>query len=209
MQPLRASRATKQLWRFRWSRENAVPIEAGRELIMAQDVSSLFLNCSCKTLMGEYWPRMRKALEPLTDEQIWWRPNEASNSIGNLLLHLNGNVHQWIVATFNGLDDARNRPVEFSERDRIPASEMLGRLGATLEQASAVIERLTTEELAAPIEIQGYHTTGLGAVYHVVEHFGMHYGQILYIVKALTGGDLNFYPELKQTGRAFEIAARE
>ena len=176
---------------------------------MPQEVSTLFLECSQKTLLGEYWPRMQRALEPLTDEQIWWRPNEASNSIGNLLLHLNGNAHQWIVATFNRLDDARNRPAEFGERDRIPASELLKRLGATLDEVSRVLARLSEADLAAPYNIQGYHVTGLSAVYHVVEHFGMHYGQILYLAKMLTGEDLSFYPELKQTGRAFESAARE
>ena len=73
-----------------------------------------FLRFSQNKLLEQYWPRLRKAVEPLSDEQIWWRPNEASNSIGNLILHLNGNVWQWLVASFNRLEDQRDRPAEFN-----------------------------------------------------------------------------------------------
>jgi Protein of unknown function (DUF1572) len=174
---------------------------------MPQDVSTLFLVFSRKKLLEQYWPRMRSVVEPLSDQQVWWRPNEASNSIGNLLLHLNGNVNQWLVASFNGLVDERNRPIEFSERGEIPKSELLTRLGATLDQASEVLARLTAEELTAPMEIQGYHVTGLHAVYQVVEHFGLHYGQILYIVKTLNGADLGLYRELNAVGRSDSTTA--
>ena len=117
------------------------------------------------------------------------------------MLHLNGNVRQWQVASFNRLEDYRNRPVEFAERELIPASVLLDRLGATLQKASEVLSRLTHDDLVAQYEIQGYKGTGLSAIYHVVEHFGMHYGQILYIVKTLIGADLGFYSELNKTGR--------
>lgn len=79
---------------------------------------------------------------------------------------------------------------------------MLEKLGATIAEAAQVLERLTEADLLAQCEIQGYKVSGLEAVYHVVEHFGMHYGQILYIAKSLTGADLGFYRELNQTGRA-------
>ena len=69
------------------------------------DTATLFLDHSRKKLFGEWWPRLQITLEPLSEEQLWWRPNQASNSIGNLLLHLNGNVRQWLVASFNRLDD--------------------------------------------------------------------------------------------------------
>ena len=165
------------------------------------DLTTLFLESSRHSLLEQYWPRLRECVEPLTDAQVWWRPNEACNSIGSLLLHLNGNVHQWLVASFNRLEDNRNRPVEFAERELIPASVLLDRLGATLQEASEVLSRLTHDDLIAQYEIQGYKGTGLVAIYHVVEHFGMHYGQILYIVKTLSGADLGFYSELNKTGR--------
>jgi hypothetical protein len=141
-------------------------------------------------------------VEPLTHDQVWWRPNEASNSIGNLVLHLNGNVWQWLVASFNGLDDKRDRPSEFSANGDLPADDLLARLSVTMEEAEKVLHRLTDAELLATHHIQGYTVSGLAAVYQVVEHFGLHYGQILYITKSLEGRDLGFYSRLNQTGRA-------
>ena len=166
------------------------------------NVSTLFLDFSRKKLIEQYWPRLRGCVESLTDEQIWWRPNEASNSIGNLMLHLNGNVRQWLVASFNRQQDNRDRPKEFAAEGGLTASALLEKLGATIQEASAVLAGLTEADLLAQYEIQGYHVTGLYAVYQVVEHFGMHYGQILYITKNLSGKDLNFYGNLNKTGRA-------
>jgi len=166
------------------------------------DVCQLFLEFSRSKLIEQYWPRMRECVESLTEEQIWWRPNAASNSVGNLLLHLNGNVHQWLVASFSGLKDARDRPAEFAARQSIPASELIRMLDRTIQDAAAVLARLSEAELLRTFEIQGYTVTGLHAVYQVVEHFGMHHGQILYITKQLRGEDLGFYKELDKTGRA-------
>jgi hypothetical protein len=165
-------------------------------------LATLFLEFSRQKLLGQFWPRLQKAVEPLTEEQVWWRPNAASNSIGNLILHLNGNVTQWLVDSFNRDEDNRNRPAEFSAEGGLTSAELLARLGATMERARQVLERLTVEELLAPYEIQGYHVHGLDAVYQVVEHFGLHCGQIVYITKALSGRDLGFYKELSKTGRA-------
>jgi Protein of unknown function (DUF1572) len=165
-------------------------------------LAPLFLEFSRQKLLGQYWPRLRQSVESLTDEQVWWRPNAASNSIGNLILHLNGNVTQWLVDSFNRDEDKRNRPEEFAAEGGLTAGELLRRLGATMERAAEVLDRLTVEELLAPYEIQGYHVHGLDAVYQVVEHFGLHYGQIAYITKSLTARDLGFYRELSKTGRA-------
>ncbi|MGA1984261.1 MAG: DinB family protein [Acidobacteriaceae bacterium] len=166
------------------------------------DLTPAFLAVSRAKLLDEYLPRLRATIEPLTDEQVWWRPNDASNSIGNLLLHLNGNVRQWLVVSFNRQADTRQRPAEFAQRDRIPTRALLDRLAATLDEAAATLSRLTADDLAAAMQIQGYSTTGLTAVYHVVEHFGLHYGQIVYIAKMLQARDLGFYKELNATGRA-------
>ena len=162
----------------------------------------LFLDFSRNKLTNQYWPRLRKAVEPLSLEQIWWRPNEASNSIGNLILHLNGNVWQWLVASFNRLEDERDRPAEFSATGDLSAADLLDRLGQTMDEASKVLARLNSEELLATWQIQGYTVSGLAAVYQVVEHFGLHYGQIVYITKMQEGRDLGFYSELGKTGRA-------
>lgn len=162
----------------------------------------LFLDFSRRTLLGEYWPRLRACVESLTDEQVWWRPNASSNSIGNLLLHLNGNVRQWLVDSFRGGTDERDRPAEFEAAGGRSTHELLDALGKTLSNAGEVLDGLTEEDLLKYLEIQGYRATGFDAVYHVVEHFGMHYGQIVYITKMLRDVNLEFYRELDRTGRA-------
>ncbi len=164
------------------------------------DISSLFLEFSRRKLLDESWPRVRTAVESLTDEQVWWRPNEASNSVGNLILHLNGNVRQWLIASFNRLEEARDRPAEFAERDMIPPAVLLRALGETVREAAEVLSRLTEADLKRTFQIQGYTVAGLDAVYHVVEHFGMHQGQILYVTKLIRRRGLGFYRELDETG---------
>lgn len=165
------------------------------------ETATLFLEFSRYKLLEQYWPRMRSCVESLTDEQVWWRPNQASNSIGNLLLHLNGNIHQWLVSSFNHLPDGRNRPAEFNAPEQIAGALLIQQLDQTLQQAGAVLARLTEADLHARYEIQGMNVTGLAAVYQVVEHFGLHYGQIIYVTKMLRSEDLGFYRELNQTGR--------
>ena len=166
------------------------------------DLATLFLAFSRNKLLNQYWPRLKACVETMSTEQIWWRPNDASNSVGNIILHLNGNVTQWLVASFNRDQDKRDRPAEFSAGGGLAAAELLDRLGATLAEAAKVLDRLNPDELLAPYEIQGYHVHGLDAVYQVVEHFGLHYGQIAYIAKSLSAKALGFYRELNKTGRA-------
>jgi uncharacterized damage-inducible protein DinB len=165
-------------------------------------LAKLILNTARGSLVEQHWPKIKDCVAPLTEEQVWWRPNQASNSIGNLLLHLNGNIGQWLVASFERRDDKRNRPQEFSARGAVTPADLLARLGATVEEAGRILARLTPEELLATYEIQGYTVTGLYAVFHAVEHFALHYGQIAYITKSLSGQDLGFHRELERTGRA-------
>ena len=165
-------------------------------------LAGLFLDFSRQKLLEQYWPRLRSCVTSLNDDQIWFRPNPACNSVGNLLLHLNGNVTQWLIGSFNDLPDERNRNAEFNERRRIPGRDLLARLEATMTEAEKVLGRLTPADLAATHHIQGYTVSGLVAVYQVVEHYGLHYGQIAYITKSLRGEDLGFYSDLAKTGRA-------
>jgi len=166
------------------------------------DVAAAFLQYSRWKLVEEYWPRLRGCVESLTDDQVWWRPNDASNSVGNILLHLNGNVRQWLVAPFTDATDDRNRPAEFGQRERIPRGALLDALEATIAEGGRVLGSLTARDLLETREIQGYAVSGLDAVYQVVEHFGMHYGQVVYVTKQLRGEDMGFYRELDETGRA-------
>ena len=90
--------------------------------------TNLFLMFSRDKLVNQYWPRLRTCVESLTDEQIWWRPNASSNSIGNLVLHLNGNVRQWLVDSFSKQEDKRDRPAEFAATGAISGADLLAKL---------------------------------------------------------------------------------
>ena len=168
---------------------------------MAKTSTELFLDFSRTKLRTQYWPRLRSCVELLTDEQIWWRPNDASNSIGNLVLHLNGNVRQWLIDSFSGNADNRDRPAEFAADGGLTGAVLVEKLGRTIDEGLAVLDRLAETELLAEYDIQGYHVTGLHAVYQVIEHFGQHHGQITYVTKMLRNQDLGFYRELNRTGQ--------
>ena len=168
---------------------------------MESGMVTTFLRATREMLLEQSWPRLRACLELLTDEQIWWRPNPSSNSIGNLALHLNGNITQWIIGSFTQADDHRDRPAEFSRTEGIGREELVKTLAATMERVGAVLDQVTEADLLKRLDIQGYNTTGLEAIYHVTEHFALHYGQIAYITKMLADRDLGFYRELNKTGR--------
>jgi uncharacterized damage-inducible protein DinB len=144
-------------------------------------------------LLADYLPKIERCLEQLTDEQVWWRAGDRSNSVGNLLLHLEGNARQWLVSGVGGAPDRRTRDREFDERAPLPPAELLAGLSATLAEADAVLARLDPAALLERRHIQGHKVTVLAAVFHVVEHFSMHTGQIILLTKMLTGHDLAFY----------------
>jgi uncharacterized damage-inducible protein DinB len=160
-----------------------------------------FVELSREKLKDEYWPRICRCVDSLTEEQIWWRPNEASNSIGNLLLHLNGNVRQWILAPLGGIESTRDRDAEFAERRQMSTGALRSTLDQTLKEVDRILSGLKTADLLRTYTIQRYEgITALAAIYHVVEHFSMHCGQILYITKLLSGTDLGFYGQLSGWG---------
>ncbi len=151
------------------------------------------LTAHAQHVMGEvYLPRILSCLEQLTPEQIWWRPNEASNSVGNLVLHLAGNVRQWIVSGLGGATDQRVRDLEFSERGPLPRRALASRLRRAVDEACRVLGKLTPEQLADVHTIQKFRVTGSEATFHVVEHFSHHAGQIILLTKMLAGRDLKF-----------------
>lgn len=151
-----------------------------------------FLDVSREKLEGEYLPKIRRCLADLEPADVWWRPNSSSNSVGNLMLHLAGNTRQWIVSGVGGAEDVRRRPREFARREGDP-EEVFVRLRETVEEACSVLGDLDPARLEEARTIQGMRVTVLEAVYHVVEHFSMHTGQIVYATKLRTGRDLGFY----------------
>jgi uncharacterized damage-inducible protein DinB len=157
------------------------------------DISQIFLQESRKLLLSEYLPKIEQCVARLSDEDIWWRPNEASNSIGNLLLHLSGNVSQWILNGVGGQAFERHRQQEFDERRRSPGRDLIAKLRGVLDAADAVLAIQDERTLQTRRHIQGYDVTVLEAIYHVVEHFGMHTGQIIWMTKARTAEDLKLW----------------
>jgi len=160
---------------------------------MSETVSKAFIARASEFLLGDYLPKIERCLEKLTDEQIWWRANEESNSIGNLILHLCGNARQWIICGVGSQPDNRNRNAEFERRDPIPRTELLTLLRSTLSEIQTTLETLDPDVLLERRKIQGHDVDILEAIFHVTEHFSMHTGQIIMLTKMLTSSDLRFY----------------
>ena len=152
-----------------------------------------FIDQARKFLSDEYLPKLERCLEQLSDEQIWWRANEKSNSIGNLLLHLSGNARQWIICGLGGANDARVRQQEFDERRVIPRAELLETVRKALREVDAVLADFDQSKLLDPYSIQGTTVSALEAIFHVTEHFSMHTGQIILLTKLLDEKDIGFY----------------
>ena len=146
--------------------------------------------------------RIDTCLARLSDEQIWSRRHAVENAVGNLVLHLCGNITQWIVGGVGGVPTSRDRDAEFGRREPLPAAELARRLRAVIHQADAVLAGLTSTDLVEPRRIQGFEVTVLHAIYHVVEHLAEHTGQIIWATKGMTGEDLGFYADLEDEDRA-------
>ena len=156
-------------------------------------ISKAFVDRALDFLLRDYLPKIERCLEKLTDEQIWWRANEESNSIGNLILHLCGNARQWIVSGIGSQPDFRFRDAEFAQREVITRDELLVLLRSTLADVETVLRSLDDSTLLDRRQIQGHDVDLLEAIFHVIEHFSMHTGQIIMLTKMLTSSDLRFY----------------
>lgn len=159
-----------------------------------------FLDRSRRYLTDDYLPRIRACVERVGDpDALWWRPPSGqgptgTNSIGNLVLHLAGNARQWIVSGVGGAPDTRQRQREFDERGPVPRDELLAHLTRTVQEVDAVLARVTPEQLLGERRrIQGHDVTVMEAIYHVVEHFSMHTGQIILLAKMRAGDEIRFY----------------
>src|SRR6185503_12513795 len=143
--------------------------------------------------MEENTPRIRKCLEQLNSEEVWTKPTASSNSVGNLMLHLCGNITQWIISTLGGKEDKRIRDKEFSATGGFTRDEFLKKMETTVSEAISVIRNLDPESLLKEYNVQIYHYTGLGIILHVVEHYSYHNGQIAFWTKLFKNKDLAFY----------------
>ncbi len=160
------------------------------------ELDRIFIDCSSRRL-ELLVSRIRDCLNRLSPGEIWSRGNENENAIGNLVLHLTGNVRQWIISGIGGAPDTRHRDAEFEARALMDTGELMASLEATVTEAVGVLRQVTAERLAQNITVQKYSVTVLEGILHVVVHFGEHTGQIIFATKMLTGEDLGFYKHLK------------
>ena len=155
-----------------------------------------FIDASRTFLKTDFFPRLVHCVKQFREDDLWWRPNESSNSAGNLILHLCGNMRQWIVEGVGGIPTHRDRDSEFATREQVPKAVLLAQIEQTVAEVDGILQTFDFGKLLSRRKIQVYDVTPLQAIYHVVEHFSYHLGQILYIYKLRTGQDLKFYEDL-------------
>lgn len=162
--------------------------------------AAAFLSLSRDKLQNQLWPRLESTVQRLSHEQTWWRPNPHCNTIGNLLLHLDGNLRQWILSFLGGAPDTRRRQEEFQEVEQLAPEELLRRLKTTLDEVAGLLAKFPPEELGRSRRhpVLDREVTGMEAIYTVVEHFSMHLGQILSMAKEQLDVDLGFYASLNR-----------
>jgi uncharacterized damage-inducible protein DinB len=158
-------------------------------------VGQIFLARARYFLGTEYRTQLRLAVEALPEDALWWRANDQSNSVGNLLLHLNGNVSQWLLGGVGRQVNARQRASEFAARSGPARAVLLADLEGTLDEVDRLLTQLTDADLLESRTIQGREISVLGAIFHVVEHFSQHLGQIILIAKMRVPGAINFYDD--------------
>lgn len=161
---------------------------------MVNQSEAVFLDFSCRKLT-QMCKSIETCLDGLTDAQIWERANENSNSIGNLVLHLAGNIRQWIVAGAGGAPNVRQREVEFATR-QMGRAELRQTLTRAVEDSLETMRTLPHSRLLDSLEIQGFRLTALEAIYHAVEHFSGHAFQIILLTKAYRDQPFDFYAYL-------------
>lgn len=143
--------------------------------------------------MQENLPRIEKCLNLLSQEEVWQKHNETSNSIANLILHLCGNITQYIHSSLGQQPDYRARDEEFSTTSGLSKKELYIKIETTINEACEIINTCSNEELERRRNVQGFTLTGIGCAIHVSEHLSYHVGQIALLTKLLTNKDLGFY----------------
>ena len=160
---------------------------------MQDQFTTLFLQEIHRRIFDENFPRLKKCLGELTESEIWQRPNENSNSMGNIALHLCGNLRQWVVAGLGEQEDVRERQKEFDERGPLPVEQLLEKIETVAIDIAKVLEHVKAEDLVRDYTVQGFAENGISILVHVTEHFSYHVGQMTYFVKAIKDMDIGYY----------------
>lgn len=151
-----------------------------------------FIKNSCYR-MDESLRMIKISLEKITEEELWKRPNGSLSSIGNLMLHLCGNMKQYGISSLKGIEDTRNRNLEFSIKGSFNKKELMVKLEKTVYEVKICFQNISKQRLLTRKKVQGYEFSGIGNIIHLVEHLSYHTGQIAFWVKQLKNEDLGFY----------------
>ena len=151
------------------------------------ELASLTLDALGARICRVFPAQIRAAVEALDDEQLWWRPNEQSNSIGNIVLHLAGSLNHFLNRNIGGIEYDRDREAEFAERRMIPKAELLAIFDDMVARAGRTFAALTPERLGDPSPEPKMHSVVLQDLVNVLAHLANHAGQIVWIAKMLRG----------------------
>lgn len=154
-------------------------------------VSEFFKNSSYR--LDEGTRMIKISLDSISESDIWKKPNESSNSIGNQIAHICGNMTQYIIASLGERDDYRNRDEEFSMTGGFTKSQLIQKLEDTVKEAKVILKQCNKKQLLKIREVQGFKLSGIGIVIHAVEHYSYHTGQIAFWTKLMTNKDLGFF----------------
>lgn len=146
--------------------------------------------------IDENTDKIFKCLDTLSEQEVWKQPNDVSNSIGNLVLHLCGNIRQYAISSLGDMEDVRERDKEFDPEIKLPKTELTSRLKHVADEAKTVIENVDQDNLLFKRHVQGYHFSGIGIIIHVTEHYSYHTGQIALLTKLWKNKDLGFYADI-------------
>jgi hypothetical protein len=157
----------------------------------SQDLSAAALE-SMRSRITQFLPgQIRQALQQLTDEDLWWRPNPESNSVGNLVLHLSGSIRNYLCRSIGGFDYTRDRAAEFAEQGPIPREQLLAIFEAMVEQATRTLDSFDASRFLNTTEEPDYYPNLFDQICGVVTHLSLHTGQIIYVTKMLKAGSLD------------------
>jgi uncharacterized damage-inducible protein DinB len=143
--------------------------------------------------IGENTTKITTCLDELEETETWKRPNDNSNSVGNIILHLCGNIRQYAISSLGNIEDIRERDKEFAADGGYSKFELIKKLITTVEEAKSIIQNIDSNELLRKRKVQGYYYSGIGIIIHVTEHYSYHTGQIIFWTKLLKNKDLGFY----------------
>jgi hypothetical protein len=142
--------------------------------------------------LTEIFPaQIKECVDKLSDEQIWWKPNDQGNSVGNLILHLSGSIRHYLCHAIGGFEYERDRPAEFAEMGPIPKDALLSTFDETIRQVGATLDSFNLSRFLEPGTQPSYYPTIFDQIYGVSVHLAIHAGQIIYVTKMLQAGAIN------------------